>query len=370
MDDPTNAHLTGQFGHSNQELINLLLTGQATSNTFDNTVTLGTSLKCHGVQSQPSIGYLTQLEALRYCSVGSFYKSPQFPIWIVGSTSHFTVMFGSIDCLKESESDILLESCRRAFKSVADAEENGFIPVNELGSVVEKLGLSLDAGLPTLAAALEMSGSGIILWSDFWKVISRLKTGASLESVLHSTNTDLQNNAAMPMAITQHGEAGQGAVESDEAMAKRLAAEWGSGEIVKSDEEMARELQAQFEGENHLGESAVEEDQQMEAPPAPDTKEQTDGKASAKMDVETYNNNAFQLHHYNSLRGGELTTFQVTRLRSEEAVGMGVPLTPTNVGNSMESNSNGTNDDLESVVRTKYQSCRFHWGGKQPPSLH
>jgi len=56
---------------------------------------------------------------------------------------------------------------RIAFKSVENAEENGFIPVNELGSVVEKLDLSLDSGLPTLAAALEMSGSGIILWSDF-----------------------------------------------------------------------------------------------------------------------------------------------------------------------------------------------------------
>jgi len=34
------------------------------------------------------------------------------------------------------------------------------------------------------------------------------------------------------------------AKRTDEAMAKRLAAEWGSGEIGKSDEEMARELQA------------------------------------------------------------------------------------------------------------------------------
>jgi len=84
--------------------------------------------------------------------------------------------------------------------------------------------------------------------------------------------------------------------------------------IRKSDEGIARELQAQFEAENHQGESTVEEDQQMEVPRVPETKEQTDGKTSATMDVETCNNDPFQLHHYHSLRGAELTTFQVTRL--------------------------------------------------------
>ena len=83
----------------------------------------------------------------------------------------------------------------------------------------------------------------------------------------------------------------------------------------------------------------MEEDQQMEAPRTPETKEQTDEKTSATMDVETYTNDAFQLHHYNSLRGAELTTFQVTRLRSKEAAGMVVLLNPTYVGNSMESNN-------------------------------
>jgi len=274
-------------------------------------------------------------------------------------------MFGSMDSLKESESDILLESCRRAFKSVENAEENGFIPVNEFGFVMTKLGLSLGAGLQTLAASLEMSGSGIILWSDFWKVVSRLKTGASLESVLRTSSGDHTNNEGTSTTIMQDGGSIQGAFESDEALAKRLAAEWGSGDVEKSDEEMARELQAQFEGDNQTS-SSIDIVQTTEALQAPEP-HQNDGKRSATMDVETYKSDAFQLHHYNSLRGGELTTFEVTRLSSEEAVGLTVPLTPTNIGNN---NSNGTNNDLESVVRTKYASCKFHWRGKQPPSLH
>jgi len=43
--------------------------------------------------SRSSVGYLTHLEALRYCQVGNFLKVPAFPIWVLGSTSHFTVLF-------------------------------------------------------------------------------------------------------------------------------------------------------------------------------------------------------------------------------------------------------------------------------------
>ncbi len=93
MDDP-NTTLTSQFGHSSQELMNLLLTGRAVSNVFDNSMTLSDSLTCHGIRSRSDIGYLTILESLRYLEVGGNYKSPVFPIWVVGSTSHFSVLFG------------------------------------------------------------------------------------------------------------------------------------------------------------------------------------------------------------------------------------------------------------------------------------
>ena len=62
--------MIGQFGHCNQDLLNLLLTGRATSNVMDGEVPLGDSgLVVKGVSSQSRIGYLTHLEALRYCQV-------------------------------------------------------------------------------------------------------------------------------------------------------------------------------------------------------------------------------------------------------------------------------------------------------------
>mmetsp|Transcript_5830 Transcript_5830/g.11024 ORF Transcript_5830/g.11024 Transcript_5830/m.11024 type:complete len:626 (+) Transcript_5830:114-1991(+) len=374
MDDPSNAHLTAQFGHSSQELINLFLTGQASSNTFDNVVILGGgSLKCYGIQNQPDIGYLSQLEALRYCSVGSFYKSPKFPIWIIGSSSHFTVLFGSMENLKECESEILLEKCRRAFKSIENAEENGFIPVDKLNDTLKVLNLDVGDAVNTLAAALEMSGAGIVLWSDFWRATSRLLTGASLESVLNTNDIQKSSNNATPLMLTQFGESNNNTMESDEAMARRLAAEWGMDQFGKSDEELARELQAQFES-NHSASCSNDEVQIVESqkPTSIAVNEDNHQTTLAETndtakDMEIVSSSAFKMYHYNCLRGGELSTFNVTKLTMEEAVGMSVPLVPTNFD---VKNSSHCINDLESVVRTKYTSCRFDWGERKPPSLH
>ncbi len=307
MDAGTTHHLTAQFGHSSQELINLLLTGQATTNIFDNTMTLGGSLQCHGIQSQPSIGYLSQLEALRYCAVGNYYKSPKNPVWVIGSTSHFSVLFGSRECLKESKSDALLEQCRRAFKSIEGAEENGFIPVTELSTVLKQLDLDLKESVGTLAASLEMSGAGIILWNDFWKKVSRLKTGALIRNVL-------------------------------------------------DDEEYARQLQAQFEAEDNANISSTSQ--------ASTTTDVVPFNQNG-LNFETYSDHSFQLFHYNGMRGGELTSVTVTRMNPEEAVGADAALVDSSAGLA------GIGcDDLESVIRTKFPSCMFDWKGRQPPSLH
>lgn len=444
MDDPQN-HLTSQFGHSSQELINLLLTGQCTSNVFDNTVKLG-PLTMYGIQSQPTIGYLTQLESLRYCSVGGYYKNPQHPIWVIGSQSHFTVLFGSEKCLEESHSDILLEKCRRAFKAIEGGEENGFIGVQDLGGALKSLDLIDKLGshqVDSLAAFLEVHGAGIILWDSFWKAVSRLLTGASLESVLqggghipHNVFSN-QSGEGRKLSSSDTNIPVQGSIfESDEEMAKRLAVEWERADQPlsmeedaagclemdkktditvrqKTDEEYARELQAHFEVEatNELGvgassTSAIQGDdvafgkndltmrasKNFTVPSSIILGENSDSAEgnsdNIKEDVPeqppTKNLNfermgdTFVLHHYNGLRQGALTSFRVTRLSSEEAVGGSVPLSNTQhdarSGSLMLTKGASGNNlsggaDLEDVVRTKYPSCTFHWFGKQPPSI-
>lgn len=51
-------------------MLNLLLCGVATSNVFDGSKPMGdTGLTLKGIPSQAAVGYLTHLEALRYCQV-------------------------------------------------------------------------------------------------------------------------------------------------------------------------------------------------------------------------------------------------------------------------------------------------------------
>lgn len=431
FDDPVGAKLTSQFGHCGQELINLLLTGQAVSNVFDNTLKPSGDLVLRGIQSQPTIGYLSQLEAMRYCEVGSFYKSPRFPIWVVGSASHFTVLFGQATSLKESKSDMLLEQCRRAFKGVEGGEEHGFISTVQLATVLGALDLDVGGAhaVQTLAASLEVSGAGIILWDEFWKVASRLMTGATLEQVLQGTDSkgfDENDDEPPPLLLTDFGEndaaekpaaraaaaapSNHSMAESDEEMARRLAAEWGSAETNTgtgiaalseaaraaspmevdsaglSDEELARRLQAEWDSETPGAASSVgavngspvpigsEPDDGTGFPATPPRLSPTeDSKPHAKsssdhqhtLDFEKYGD-SFELYHYNGLRGGVLTPFRVTRLSAEEAVGASIAL---NRGNQASSHGSGGSDSLEEVVRTKWPSCMVNWLGKSSPYI-
>ena len=334
MDDNM-CKFTSQFGHCSQELMNLLLTGQSVSNVFDNTLSPSGGLTLRGIQSRPVIGYLTQLEALRYCEVGGYYKSPRFPLWVVGSQSHFTVLFGEPNCLKESKSDILLEKCRRAFKSIQGAEENGYIPSDSLKEVLNKLEIRIDddSQYSVLQAMVEMGGAGIVLWDDFWKVASRLLTGATLLSVLEREDESGGSDDSMPPLLLTNGElegnedakpaaksmgdyfkgpsakgvsfaiqrgvggeqvsAGQ---ETDEEMARRLAEEWGASELnsppaavaaspsaaaarppspmemdsaLSADEQLARKLQAEDWESDAHISSTTSVDAVTDSPPPP-----------------------------------------------------------------------------------------------------
>jgi ubiquitin carboxyl-terminal hydrolase MINDY-3/4 len=465
FDDPVGSRLVAQFGHTGQELINLLLTGQAVSNVFDNTLSPSGDMVCRGIQSRPVIGYLSQLEAMRYLEVGGYYKSPLCPIWVVGSTSHFTVLFGDQAALKESKSDLLLDECRRAFKAVEGGEENGFIKTEQLGMVLKSLNIRLGDNEPalsstddadelarqqTLAASLEVSGAGIILWDDFWKAASRLLTGASLETVLQGDGTSsatpmivdgasneavppppplLTNYAANPgMHIKPAAQAptkglafgGANYVESDEEMARRLGAEWGSdvgglstlsnvasmassmeiepSTVIMSDEEMARKLQAQFDSEE-TGVAGTESagsvdglvgssirglsdtDDNSSTLRATPTQvmfnidfEESNAKPAARSSKPSAGSHTFEqfgdsfsLFHYNGLRGGILTPFRVTRLTAEEAVGSSIALNRGAGGST--AGLGGGSQDLEDVVRTKWPSCAINWFGRSPPFI-
>ena len=88
--------LLNEHGYASQEIINLMLVGQAKSNVHDGDKDLGDNFVLRGISKQADVGFLTFFEAFGYFNVGENYKSPRVPIWIVCSESHYSVLF-SVD---------------------------------------------------------------------------------------------------------------------------------------------------------------------------------------------------------------------------------------------------------------------------------
>ncbi|XP_066912043.1 probable ubiquitin carboxyl-terminal hydrolase MINDY-4 [Clytia hemisphaerica] len=97
--------LIGCHGYCTQEMVNLMLVGRAVSNVFDGDKEFGQTL-LHGIQSQSPIGFLSLFEHYGSCQVGDHYKNPIFPIWVVCSESHFSVLFTTDDVTKNSTFDL------------------------------------------------------------------------------------------------------------------------------------------------------------------------------------------------------------------------------------------------------------------------
>ncbi|XP_078703869.1 putative ubiquitin carboxyl-terminal hydrolase MINDY-4 [Branchiostoma floridae x Branchiostoma belcheri] len=100
MDEPT-TKLIGAHGYCTQEMVNLFLTGKAVSNVFNDTVELdsggGETMILRGVGTRSEIGLLSLFEHYGSCQVGTYMKTPRYPIWVVCSESHFSVLF----CLRK-----------------------------------------------------------------------------------------------------------------------------------------------------------------------------------------------------------------------------------------------------------------------------
>uniref|UniRef100_A0A8C5C9V2 Ubiquitin carboxyl-terminal hydrolase MINDY n=1 Tax=Gadus morhua TaxID=8049 RepID=A0A8C5C9V2_GADMO len=151
-------------GHGSQSLVNLFVTGHAVSNVWDGDRECS-GMKLHGIHKQASVGFLTLMESLRYCKVGAFLKSPKFPIWILGSETHLSVLFTKERSLVGPESTS--EQARRVFQSF-DPEDNGFIPESLLEDVMKALDLVSETEYVSLMKSkLDPESLGIILLGPF-----------------------------------------------------------------------------------------------------------------------------------------------------------------------------------------------------------
>ncbi|KAL4635371.1 protein FAM188B isoform X2 [Arapaima gigas] len=114
FDVPTNS-LIGAHGYCTQEVVNLLLVGQALSNVFNDDFELssgdGSKTVLKGIKERGDVGFLSLFEHYDICKVGTYLKNPRFPIWVVCSESHFSVLFSTSkeltkDCVVPKKFDL------------------------------------------------------------------------------------------------------------------------------------------------------------------------------------------------------------------------------------------------------------------------
>mmetsp|Transcript_86566 Transcript_86566/g.242473 ORF Transcript_86566/g.242473 Transcript_86566/m.242473 type:complete len:623 (+) Transcript_86566:38-1906(+) len=178
-DDPSTP-MIGRFGHCSQELVNLMLIGEATSNVFDGTRWLGddpsTGMLVKGIDGDrigvPPVGYLSELEPMRYISVGTLYKHPDFPLWVLGSPSHYTLLFSTRRSDSQLSEGAMLD--QRAKKVFVDSsiDEGGIAMSANLGKMLEALGIGADQ---LSRAESELVREDVVLWMDFLSWVRQAK---------------------------------------------------------------------------------------------------------------------------------------------------------------------------------------------------
>lgn len=169
-DDPSQPLVTAPFGHASQEIVNLLLCGQAVPNVFDGRMDLGGGMFLKGIPTTVEVGFLTLLESLNFCKVGQHLKCPKWPIWVVGSESHYTVLFALDPAVQqENELEERESRIRRAFDSQDQSGGGGFISVEGFHQVLREANINFS---PQKLDSLTCTG--FIVWSEFWQALLEL----------------------------------------------------------------------------------------------------------------------------------------------------------------------------------------------------
>jgi hypothetical protein len=359
MDDDF-ASLIGSFGMCSQELINLLITGVSSGNTFDGDKIMGAGLKVRGVKSKSRIGYLTHLENLSLCRVGTFLKVPQFPVWLIGSSSHFTLVFSREERVNtETASERLLSAAVRAFKSV-DNDESGFVSSDKLNDLCELLNLSHVSNdshaLLRLKEHVQIEGN-IILWSSFWKAISQLMVGTPLDDVIAGDSASRpRSDSAVARELQDELNNGGGRQRSDSDLAREMQAEWNNDAVIVVEDPVAT-----LKIDNSPTVS-VDAAGRVDVLTVPNRKlHRTDSQVDES-------DGASFLFHYNGLetatRAATLRPFRMYRRSATEIIGVSTALDDGGQAGGISYLC-----PIEEVLRTRWHGAKFDWLGNAPPSI-
>ncbi len=99
--------------------------------------------------------------------MGNNYKTPRFPIWVVGSSSHYTFCFALNKGVGQVSEVEALEQQTRAVFNELDPNEEGFIKKEQVKSLLTKLKLpDSAAAVDAATTAMDPNGLGLVLWNN------------------------------------------------------------------------------------------------------------------------------------------------------------------------------------------------------------
>ncbi|KAI8842903.1 hypothetical protein BJ741DRAFT_705024 [Chytriomyces cf. hyalinus JEL632] len=116
--DELDSSMIGRHGYCTQEMVNLILVGQAISNVHDGDYRLGEGADVKvlkGIKSTSQFGYVSLFEHYGSMKVGEYMKTPHLPIFVICSESHFTVLFSvEKDLLSKVDNAVPVKSRSKA----------------------------------------------------------------------------------------------------------------------------------------------------------------------------------------------------------------------------------------------------------------
>jgi hypothetical protein len=155
-------------GHGEQSLLNLFLFGVATSNVFDGIRDLG-GLIMTGLEERSQIGFLSLHEAYKSLEVGDNLKKSVYPIWVLSSETHFTVLWTDGPKLSETELEASLKR-QKLKQNLLQFEQDGggFFKAEMLPSVMATCELMNDEDyIEFVKTELDSDELGIIMINKF-----------------------------------------------------------------------------------------------------------------------------------------------------------------------------------------------------------
>ena len=126
--------LIAEHDYCAMELVNLLLAGGCYSNVFDG-VRETDGLRLGGIPQQLPIGFLSLFEYYGYVEVGKNAKNPLYPLWVVCSESHYTVLYAteSWETMKEKEEKGKEPIQLHYYDTLARQEEDIILELSQTG---------------------------------------------------------------------------------------------------------------------------------------------------------------------------------------------------------------------------------------------